>query len=127
MRNSLDIMRQVINKMPSGSVKPTDVKITNPFRTSVKSAMEDLVHHFLFFSDGMELNPGSTYVGIESPKGEFGVYVSSPGQGIIQRCKIRSPGFTHLQSIDFISKNHLIADVVTIIGSFDIVFGEIDR
>jgi NADH-quinone oxidoreductase subunit D len=89
--------------------------------------MESLIHHFKLFSSGIFIAKGETYIGVEAPKGEFGVYLVSDNTGIPYRCKIRAPGFVHLQTINYISKGHLIADVVTIIGTLDIVFGEIDR
>jgi NADH-quinone oxidoreductase subunit D len=89
--------------------------------------MESLIHHFKLYSNGIIVNKGESYIGIEAPKGEFGIYLVSNNSEIPYRCKIRAPGFMHLQSINYFSKSHLIADVVTIIGTLDIVFGEIDR
>ena len=89
--------------------------------------MESLIHHFKLCTDGFNVPKGETYTGIEAPKGEFGVFLVSDGTSRPYRCKIRAPGFSHLQGIDFMSKNHMLADVVTIIGTQDIVFGEIDR
>jgi NADH-quinone oxidoreductase subunit D len=89
--------------------------------------MESLIHHFKFYSNGIVVNKGEVYVGVEAPKGEFGIYLVSDNSKIPYRCKVRAPGFTHLQAINYFSKGHLIADVVTIIGTLDIVFGEIDR
>jgi NADH:ubiquinone oxidoreductase subunit D len=127
MRCSLQIILKLIEQIPSGSIKPKNFKQVNPPRVALKTSMEELINHFKFFSEGFIATQGITYVGIEAPKGEFGVYLSCLGSNVPYRCKIRSPGFVHLQSIDFLAKNHLIADVVTIIGSLDIVFGEIDR
>jgi len=93
----------------------------------MKQSMESLIHHFKLFTDGYNVPKGETYTGIEAPKGEFGVFLVSDGTNRPYRCKIRAPGFSHLQGIDFMSKNHMLADVVTIIGTQDIVFGEIDR
>jgi NADH:ubiquinone oxidoreductase subunit D len=89
--------------------------------------MESLIHHFKLYSNGFNVNRGESYIGVEAPKGEFGIYLVSDNSTVPYRCKIRAPGFIHLQSINYISKGHLIADVVTIIGTLDIVFGEIDR
>jgi len=89
--------------------------------------MESLIHHFKLFSNGIFVTRGESYIGVEAPKGEFGIFLISDNSGIPYRCKIRAPGFSHLQTINYISKGHLIADVVTIIGTLDIVFGEIDR
>jgi NADH:ubiquinone oxidoreductase subunit D len=127
MRVSVIIVIQCLNNIPSGTIKLNTLKIVMPVRSFFKNSMEELIHHFKQYSQGYVLNKGQHYIGIEAPKGEFGIYLISNNSNNAYRCKIRSPGFIHLQSIDFISKNHLIADVVTIIGSFDIVFGEIDR
>jgi NADH:ubiquinone oxidoreductase subunit D len=93
----------------------------------MKFSMESLIHHFKLFSEGFSLPQGENYFSVEAPKGEFGIYLVSDNSNIPYRCKIRAPGFYHLQSLDFMSKNHMIADLVTIIGTQDIVFGEIDR
>jgi NADH:ubiquinone oxidoreductase subunit D len=127
MRNSVVIIIQCLNNLPLGNIKTNTIKTITPVRSFLKNSMEELIHHFKHYSQGFILNKGQHYVGIEAPKGEFGVYLVSNNSNNAYRCKIRSPGFIHLQSIDFIAKNHLIADIVTIIGSFDIVFGEIDR
>jgi NADH dehydrogenase (ubiquinone) Fe-S protein 2 len=127
MRQSIKIISQVINTIPEGSIKLDDNKITNPNRAQLKNSMESLIHHFKYYSENITVNSGETYTVIEAPKGEYGVYLISNGTNKPYRCKIRSPGFAHLQALDFIAKNHLIADVVTIIGTLDIVFGEIDR
>jgi NADH dehydrogenase (ubiquinone) Fe-S protein 2 len=127
MRQSLNIIFQVLNKMPTGSIKINDNKIINPTRIQMKNSMEALIHHFKYFSENISINKNDTFTVIEAPKGEFGVYLVSNGTNKPYRCKIKSPGFTHLQALDFMSKNHMIADVVTIIGTQDIVFGEIDR
>jgi len=127
MRVSVMILLQCINNLPNGIIKVSTLKFLIPVRSSLKNSMEELIHHFKEYSQGFILRRGQHYIGIEAPKGEFGVYLISNNSNNAYRCKIRSPGFIHLQSIDYISKNHLIADIVTIIGSFDIVFGEIDR
>ena len=110
-----------------GSIKVSNFKIVSPSRLQIKKTMEGLIRHFKFFSEGIVVKKNECYIGIEAPKGEFGVYLVSNNSTMPYRCKIRAPGFFHLQCINFLSKGHLIADVVTIIGSLDVVFGEIDR
>jgi NADH dehydrogenase (ubiquinone) Fe-S protein 2 len=127
LRQSNSLILQVLNNIPKGKIKVENYKIVPPLRFQTKSLMESLIHHFKIFSNGVFVNKGEAYVGVEAPKGEFGVYLISDKSEIPYRCKIRAPGFTHLQTINYISKGHLIADVVTIIGTLDIVFGEIDR
>lgn len=127
MRQSIKIIFQILNKIPNGSIKLDDKKITNPNRTQIKNSMESLIHHFKYYSENISVNSGETYTVIEAPKGEYGVYLISDGTNKPYRCKIKSPGFLHLQALDFMAKNHMIADVVTIIGTLDVVFGEIDR
>ena len=127
MRQSLRLILQILNKIPKGPIKLDDKKITNPNRIQIKNSMESLIHHFKYYSENITINSGETYTVIEAPKGEYGVYLISDGTNKPYRCKIKSPGFLHLQALDFIAKNHMIADVVTIIGTLDIVFGEIDR
>jgi len=127
LRQSNSLILQVLNNIPKGKIKVENYKIVPPLRFQTKSLMESLIHHFKIFSNGIFVNKGETYVGVEAPKGEFGVFLVSNNSSIPYRCKIRAPGFTHLQTINYISKGHLIADVVTIIGTLDIVFGEIDR
>jgi NADH dehydrogenase (ubiquinone) Fe-S protein 2 len=127
LRQSNSIILQVLNNIPKGKIKVENYKIVPPNRSQTKNLMESLIHHFKLFSCGIFVNKGETYVGVEAPKGEFGVYLVSNNSGTPYRCKIRAPGFSHLQIINYISKGHLIADVVTIIGTLDIVFGEIDR
>jgi NADH-quinone oxidoreductase subunit D len=102
-------------------------KVAPPKRAEMKSNMEDLIHHFKLFSEGFHVPPGEAYVGIEHPKGEFGIYLISDGANKPYRLKIRAPGFAHLQTLDEMARGHMIADAVTIIGTQDIVFGEIDR
>lgn len=121
------IICQVINKIPKGIIKTEDYKIVSPLREGAKCSMESLIHHFKLYSSGLVVAKGESYVGVEAPKGEFGVYLIADNTEIPYRCKIRAPGFSHLQGINYIAKGHLIADVVTIIGTLDIVFGEIDR
>lgn len=127
MRQSLRIILQCLQEMPQGEVKADDRKITPPPRTHMKTSMESLIHHFKLYTEGFSVPAGETYMSVEAPKGEFGVYLVSNGTNRPYRCKIRAPGFAHLQGIDFMSKNHMLADVVTIIGTQDIVFGEVDR
>ena len=104
-----------------------DNKITPPKRNKMKKSMESLIHHFKLFTEGYRVPEGETYFAIEAPKGEFGVYLVSDGTNKPYRCKIRAPGFAHLQALDMMSSGHMLADVVANIGSVDIVFGEIDR
>nr|YP_010508097.1 NADH dehydrogenase subunit 7 [Phytophthora pseudotsugae]UXG56434.1 NADH dehydrogenase subunit 7 [Phytophthora pseudotsugae] len=127
MRQSIRIILQVLNKIPKGPIKLDDKKITNPNRIQIKNSMESLIHHFKYYSENISVNNGETYTVIEAPKGEYGVYLVSDGTNKPYRCKIKSPGFLHLQALDFMAKNYMIADVVTIIGTLDVVFGEIDR
>jgi len=127
MRQSLRIIWQTLNEMPLGPVKVDDRKITPPSRSLMKQSMESLIHHFKLFSEGIVVPAGEIYTATEGPKGEFGVYLISNGTNRPYRCKIKAPGFNHLQGIDFMAKGHMIADVVTIIGTIDIVFGDIDR
>nr|YP_009647106.1 NADH dehydrogenase subunit 7 [Chloroparvula japonica]QBX98776.1 NADH dehydrogenase subunit 7 [Chloroparvula japonica] len=127
MRQSLRIIAQCLNTMPSGMVKTDDRKLTPPSRGQMKQSMESLIHHFKLYTEGFNVPAGSTYTSIEAPKGEFGVYLVSDGSSRPYRCKIRAPGFAHLQALDMMSKHHMLADVVTMIGTQDIVFGEVDR
>jgi len=117
-------MNECIKAMPEGLVKEENYKVNASSRNELKTSMEDLIHHFKLSVNGFYLPLGETYVGIEAPKGEFGVFLVSNETNQAYRCKIRSPGFIHLQSIDYLAKNLLIADIVTIIGTLDIVFGE---
>ena len=127
MRQSLGIIEQCLNFLPTGAIKVDDKKITPPSRYDVKNSMESLIHHFKYFTEGFCVPRGETYTATEAPKGEFGVYLISNGTSRPYRCKIKAPGFGHLQGLDMMSKGHLIADVVTIIRTQDIVFGEVDR
>ena len=113
--------------MPVGFVKVDDRKISPPSRALMKYSMESLIHHFKLYSEGYTVPVGETYATVEAPKGEFGVFLVSNGTNRPYRCRIKAPGFLHLQGLDFMSKGHMIADVVTIIGTQDIVFGEVDR
>ena len=127
MRESLKIIHQCLKEMPSGPVKVDDHKITPPPRAEVKRSMEALIHHFKLYTEGYHVPAGETYTVVEAPKGEFGVYLVADGTNRPYRCKIRAPGFAHLQAMEKLSKGHMLADAVAIIGSLDIVFGEIDR
>mgnify|MGYP001385387622 FL=1 len=127
MRQSLSIIRQCLDDMPQGPIKTDDRKIAPPPRAEMKRSMEALIHHFKLYTEGYRVGPGETYTAVEAPKGEFGVYLVADGGNKPYRCKIRAPGFAHLQGLDFMSRGHMLADVVTIIGTLDIVFGEIDR
>lgn len=127
MRESLKIIKQCLNNIPFGPVILDDYKITPPSRLSLKNSMESVIHHFKLFTEGFIVPKGETYTATEAPKGEFGVYLISNGTNRPYRCKIKAPGFNHLQALNFMSKDHMIADVVTIIGTQDIVFGEVDR
>jgi len=127
MRQSLKIMEQVLDKLPGGPVKVNDRKIAPPPRAEMKRSMEALIHHFKLYTEGYHVPPGETYTAVEAPKGEFGVYLVSDGSNRPYRCKIRAPGFAFMAAMDFLTKGHMLADVVAVIGSMDIVFGEVDR
>ncbi len=127
MYESVKIIKQTIEKMPSGPIKTLDKKIAPPTRAEMKESMEALIHHFKLYTEGYNVPKGEYYGAVEAPKGEFGVYLYSDGTNKPYRCRIKAPGFAHLQGLDFMSKGHMIADIVTIISSLDIVFGEVDR
>ncbi len=127
MRQSLRLISTIINKMPAGPIKTDDQKISVAPKNIVKSSMEALIHHFKLFSEGYNINASENYTATEAPKGEFGVYIISNNTSRPYRCKIKAPGFLHLQALNIMSQNQLIADVVAIIGTQDIVFGEVDR
>ena len=127
MKESLKIIEYCLNNIEIGNIKTNNNKISSPLRIDIKTSMESLIHHFKLNTEGICPIPGETYIGTEAPKGEFGVYLVSNGTNRPYRCKIKAPGFNHLQALNIMSKGHLIADVVTIIGTQDIVFGEIDR
>jgi len=127
MRESVKIIKQCLNDMPEGPVMTTDHKVGPPKRGDMKHSMEALIHHFKLYTEGFHVPAGETYTGVEAPKGEFGVYVVSDGTNRPYRCKIRAPGFTFLQAMNFMARGHMLADVMAIIGSMDIVFGEVDR
>lgn len=127
MRQSTYLIQQCLNRISTGPIKALNSKIVPPTRKEMKSSMEALINHFKLYSEGFSTPKSEVYSGVEAPKGEFGVYLVSDGTNKPYRCKIKSPGFLHLQGLDFMAKNHLLADVVTIIGTLDIVFGEVDR
>jgi len=127
MRQSISIIYQCLNNIPSGEIKVKDHKIAPPLRHVMKTSMESLIHHFKFFSEGFTLTQNEIYSAVEAPKGEFGVFLITNGTNKPYRCKIRSPGLNHLQGLNLLVENSFIADLVTCIGTIDIVFGEIDR
>jgi len=127
MRESVKIIKQCLAGMQPGPVKVQDRKFTPPSRAEMKHSMEALIHHFKLYTEGYHVPAGATYTVVEAPKGEFGVYLVADGTNRPYRCKIRATGFSHLQAIEVMSKRHMLADAVAIIGSLDIVFGEIDR
>ncbi|MCS6921351.1 MAG: NADH-quinone oxidoreductase subunit D [Elioraea sp.] len=127
MHESLKIIRQCLAQMKPGPVKVDDRKISPPPRAEMKRSMEALIHHFKLYTEGYHVPAGETYTVVEAPKGEFGVYLVADGTNRPYRCKIRAPGFAHLQAMEALAKGHMLADAVAIIGSLDIVFGEIDR
>ena len=127
MRQSLRIIEQCVHKMPAGQFRVDDAKVSPPSRTEMKSSMEALIHHFKLYSEGYQVPKGETYTAIEAPKGEMGVFLVSDGSTRPYKCKIRAPGYFHLQGMDLMSRGHYMADVVAIIGTCDLVFGEVDR
>ncbi len=127
MRQSLRIIKQCIGQLEAGPVMVDDPRIAPPKRALMKESMEALIRHFKLFTEGVRVPAGETYTAVEAPKGEFGVFLVSDGSSQPYRCKIRAPGFAHLQALDFMSKGHMLADVSAIIGTLDVVFGEIDR
>ena len=131
MRQSVRIMKQCVEKLRSaegaGPVSSTDGKIVPPKRAVMKTSMEALIHHFKLYTEGFHVPAGEVYAAVEAPKGEFGVYLVSDGTNKPYRCKIRAPGFAHLQAMDFMCRGHMLADVSAVLGSLDIVFGEVDR
>jgi NADH-quinone oxidoreductase subunit D len=127
MRESVKIIKQCLAKMQPGPIKIQDRKIAPPTRTEMKHSMEALIHHFKLYTEGYHVPAGATYTAVEAPKGEFGVYLVADGTNRPYRCKIRATGFAHLQATEMLTKGHMLADMVAILGSLDIVFGEIDR
>ena len=124
---SAKIMKQCLAEMPEGPVASDDRKVVPPKRAEMKSSMEALIHHFKLFTEGFHVPEGEAYAAVEHPKGEFGIYLVSDGANKPYRLKIRAPGFAHLATLDEMARGHMIADAVAIIGTMDIVFGEIDR
>jgi NADH-quinone oxidoreductase subunit D len=131
MRESVRIMKQCLEKLRSpegqGPVSSRDNKVVPPKRGEMKRSMEALIHHFKLYTEGFHVPPGEVYAAVEAPKGEFGVYLVADGTNRPYKCKIRAPGFAHLAAMDFMCRNHMLADVAAILGSLDIVFGEVDR
>jgi NADH-quinone oxidoreductase subunit D len=131
MRESVRIMKQCVARLlgteKTGPVSYTDNKIVPPKRGEMKRSMEALIHHFKLYTEGYHVPAGEVYAAVEAPKGEFGVYLVADGSNKPYRCKIRAPGFAHLQSMDFLCRGHMLADVSAVLGSIDIVFGEVDR
>ncbi|MET3897085.1 NADH-quinone oxidoreductase subunit D [Devosia sp. UYZn731] len=131
MRQSTRIMKQCVDKLNApegkGPVSSLDGKVVPPSRSEMKRSMEGLIHHFKLYTEGYKVPAGEVYACVEAPKGEFGVYLVSDGTNKPYRCKIRAPGFAHLQAMDFLCRGHMLADVSAILGSLDIVFGEVDR
>jgi NADH-quinone oxidoreductase subunit D len=131
MRQSVKIMKQCLEKLNSadgqGPVSSRDGKVVPPKRGEMKRSMEALIHHFKLYTEGYRVPEGEVYAAVEAPKGEFGVYLVSDGSNKPYRCKIRAPGFAHLQAMDFLTRGHMLADVTAVIGSIDVVFGEVDR
>ena len=127
MKESLKIIKQCLSMMPKGAIKSEDGKITPPPKKEIKESMEALIHHFKLFTEGYRVPQDEIYTAVEAPKGEFGVYLISDGSSKPYKCKIRAPGFSHLQSMDHLIKGHMLADVPAVLGSMDIVFGEVDR
>ena len=127
MRESIRIIKQCIEKMPSGPVRVNDRKIMAPPRAEMKTSMEALIHHFKLYTEGFKVPAGEIYVATEAPKGEFAVYLVSDGTNKPYRCRIRAPGFLHLAGMDAMLRGHMLADVPAVLGSIDIVFGEVDR
>ena len=131
MRQAAHIMRQCVDRLTSaggqGPVANTDGKVVPPKRGEMKRSMEALIHHFKLYTEGYKVPPGEVYAAVEAPKGEFGVYLVADGTNKPYRCKLRAPGYAHLQAMDFLCRGHMLADVSAVLGSLDIVFGEVDR
>ncbi len=127
MRESINIINQCLVKLPKGPVKTQDAKVTPPSKKELKNSMEALIHHFKLFTEGYRVEKDEIYTAVEAPKGEFGVYIISDGSNKPYKCKIKAPGFSHLQAMNYLIKGHMLADVPAVLGSMDIVFGEVDR
>ena len=127
MKESVKIINQCLSSLPKGPIKSLDGKLSPPPKKELKESMEALIHHFKLFTEGYRVDQDEIYVAVEAPKGEFGVYLISDGTSKPYKCKIRAPGFSHLQAMDYLIKGHMLADVPAVLGSMDVVFGEIDR
>ncbi|HEY5237394.1 MAG TPA: NADH-quinone oxidoreductase subunit D [Rhizomicrobium sp.] len=127
MRQANKLMKQCLEKMPTGPVTSLDNKIVPPKRGEMKTSMEALIHHFKLYTEGYHVPAGEVYAAVEAPKGEFGVYLVSDGSNKPYRCKLRAPSYAHLQALDFMCRGHMLADVSAVLGSIDVVFGEVDR
>ena len=131
MRQSVRIMNNCVERLlgshGTGPDSSTDGKVVPPLRGEMKRSMEELNHHFKLYTEGYHVPEGEVYAAVEAPKGEFGVYLVSDGSNKPYRCKIKAPGYAHLQAMDYICRNHMLADVSAVLGSLDIVFGEVDR
>ena len=127
MRASTNIIMQALEKLPKGPIMTTDSRIGPPKRQAMKTSMEALINHFKLYTEGYHVPSGEVYAAVEAPKGEFGVYLISDGSNKPYRCKIKAPGFVHLQAMNYMIKGHMLADVPAVLGSMDIVFGEVDR
>lgn len=127
MHESIKIIKQCLHKIPKGEVITDDKRVAPPKRADMKSSMESMINHFKLYTEGYHVPAGEAYGCVEAPKGEFGVYIISDGSNKPHRCRVRAPGFAHLQGLEFMVKGHLLADVVTVISTQDIVFGEVDR
>ncbi len=127
MYQSIKLIQQCVEQMPEGPIKTADRKIAPPPRAEMKRSMEALIHHFKLYTEGYHVPRGEVYAAVEAPKGEFGVFLVADGTNKPYRCHLRAPGFAHLQGLDFMTKGHMLADVVAVIATLDIVFGEIDR
>jgi NADH-quinone oxidoreductase subunit D len=127
MRESVKIINQCLANLPKGPIKSLDGKITPPPKKQLKESMEALIHHFKLFTEGYRVDKDEIYTAVEAPKGEFGVYLISDGSSKPYKCKIRAPSFSHLQAMDYLIKGHMLADVPAVLGSMDVVFGEVDR
>ena len=127
MKESIKIIKQCFTLMPTVPIKSLDGKITPPPKKNIKQSMEALIHHFKLFTEGFRVDKDEIYTAVEAPKGEFGIYLISDGSSKPYKCKIRAPGFSHLQAMDYLIKGHMLADVPAVLGSMDIVFGEVDR
>jgi NADH-quinone oxidoreductase subunit D len=127
MRQATKIMRQCIEKMPAGLVVAENHKVVPPRRGEMKRSMEALIHHFKLYTEGFHVPAGEVYAAVEAPKGEFGVYLVADGSNKPYKCKIRAPSYAHLQAMDFMCRGHMLADISAVLGSLDVVFGEVDR